>query len=436
MTTCYDPTSYTLNRNGFENIYEDTHIYQTWLDIEAILAKVQIELGIIPKAAGEVIIQHCDIGLLDRDNIIQGYIKTKHPLVPVLNELGRIVDDEAAKYIHYGITTQNIQQTAELYLCKRFNQEFIALIDKMVVNIGELKRRNKDVVIAARTHSRHALPILLNTKFAVWEDELLRCKDILVGSAPGIFQVMMGGAVGGFHTLPEVGPGMQARIAELLEMGEMKIPSRSIRVHMCQYVNNLTLIAQSCAKIAEEVYISSSEEYSEMSEGFSEGQIGSSTMPQKINPALCYGIIGNARILFNLPSTMLNMAVRPFEADGCSNLIIDNSLREANLLTHEIMLKTEALLQDLFIDRAAMQRNLDITQGMISAENVMMALSKKGLGKAKAHEAVYDIIMQAKKEAISFSEAYIRQPELHAFLSVDEFEKAIAPRSYVGLEYC
>ncbi|MNY53621.1 adenylosuccinate lyase [compost metagenome] len=133
---------------------------------------------------------------------------------------------------------------------------------------------------------------------------------------------------------------------------------------------------------------------------------------------------------------MLNMAVRPFEADGCSNLIIDNSLREANLLTHEIMLKTEALLQDLFIDRAAMQRNLDITQGMISAENVMMALSKKGLGKAKAHEAVYDIIMQAKKEAISFSEAYIRQPELHAFLSVDEFEKAIAPRSYVGLEYC
>uniref|UniRef100_UPI00286ED91B lyase family protein n=1 Tax=Aeromonas aquatica TaxID=558964 RepID=UPI00286ED91B len=194
MTTCYDPTSYTLNRNGFENIYEDTHIYQTWLDIEAILAKVQIELGIIPKAEGEVIIQHCDIGLLDRENIIQGYIKTKHPLVPVLNELGRIVGDEAAKYIHYGITTQNIQQTAELYLCKRFNQEFIAIIDKMVVNIGELKRRNKDVVIAARTHSRHALPILLNTKFAVWEDELLRCKDILVGSAPGIFQVMMGGA--------------------------------------------------------------------------------------------------------------------------------------------------------------------------------------------------------------------------------------------------
>lgn len=436
MTVCYDPTSHILNRNGFDNIYDDANVYQTWLDIEAVLAKAQIELGIIPKEEGEVIINHCDVSLLDQNNILQGYIKTKHPLVPVLNELGRIVGDDAAKYIHYGITTQNIQQTAELYLCKKFHREFIALIDKMVANLDELKRRHKDVVIAARTHSKHALPILLNTKFAVWEDELLRCKEILNGSASGIFQVMMGGAVGGFHTLPDLGQRMQSRVAELLEMGEMKIPSRAIRVHLCQYVNNLTLIAQSCAKIAEEVYISSSEEYAEMSEGFSEGQIGSSTMPQKINPALCYGIIGNARILFNLPCTMLNMAVRPFEADGCSNLILDNSLREANKLIHEIMLKTELLLKDLFIDEAAIRRNLDITQGMISAENVMMELSKKGLGKAKAHEAVYDIIMSAKKEAISFSEAYSRHVELHSILPMDEFDAAISPRSYTGLEYC
>ncbi|WBM70764.1 adenylosuccinate lyase family protein [Buttiauxella sp. WJP83] len=436
MTTCYDPTSYTLNRNGFENIYDDANIYQTWLDIEAALAKVQIELGIIPKEEGEVIIKHCDITLLDVDNIIQGYIKTKHPLVPVLNELGRIVGDSAAKYIHYGITTQNIQQTAELYLCKKFNQEFISIIDKIVANIAELKRRNKDVVIAARTHSRHALPIMLNTKFAVWEDELLRCKEILTTSAAGVFQVMMGGAVGGFHTLPDIGPKMQSRIAELLDMGEMNIPSRAIRVHMCQYVNNLTLIAQSCAKIAEEVYISTSEEYSEMSEGFSEGQIGSSTMPQKINPALCYGIIGNARILFSMPGTMLNMAVRPFEADGCSNLIIDNSLRQANLLAHEILLKTEVLLKDLFIDKAAMRRNLKITDGMINAEKVMMELSKKGLGKAKAHEAVYDIIMTAKKESLSFSESYARQHELHNYLSTEDFARAISPEAYTGVEYC
>lgn len=435
MTTCYDPTSYSLNRNGFENIYDDANIYQTWLDIEAVLAKAQIELGIIPQAEGEAIIQHCDVALLDKDNIIQGYIKTKHPLVPVLNELGRIVGDDAAKYIHYGITTQNIQQTAELYLSKKFNQEFIAIMDNIVTHIGELKRRHKDVVIAARTHSRHALPILLSTKFAVWEDEILRCKEILTISAAGIFQVMMGGAVGGFHTLPDIGPQMQTRVAELLGMGEMTIPSRAIRVHLCQYVNNLTLIAQTCAKIAEEVYISTSEEYSEMSEGFSEGQIGSSTMPQKINPALCYGIIGNARVLFSMPGTMLNMAVRPFEADGCSNLVIDNSLRQANLLTHEILLKTEALLKDLFVDTEAMARNLTISQGMISAENVMMALSKKGLGKAKAHEAVYDVIMMAKKEAISFTESYARHDALHAFLPVEEFEDAISPGAYTGLAF-
>lgn len=435
MTTCYDPTSYTLNRNGFENIYQDTSIYQVWLDIEAVLAKVQIELGIIPQQQGDIIVKHCDISLLDKENIIQGYIKTKHPLVPVLNELGRIVGDDAAKYIHYGITTQNIQQTAELYICKRFHQEFISIIDKMVINIGELKKRNEGVVIAARTHSKHALPILLNTKFSVWEDELLRCKDILITSADGIFQVMMGGAVGGFHTLPDVGPEMQSRVADMLGMGEMKIPSRSIRVHMCQYVNNLTLIAHVCAKIAEEVYISSSEEYSEMSEGFSEGQVGSSTMPQKINPALCYGIIGNSKVLFSLPGTILNMAVRPFEADGCSNLVIDSLLREANLLTHEIILKTEVLLKDLFIDKAAMERNLNITKGMINGENVMMELCKRGLGKAKAHEAVYDIIMAAKKESITFSESYSRYENLHCILPMEDFEQAITPGSYTGLEY-
>ncbi|MCG9628412.1 hypothetical protein L1D34_26710 [Vibrio mediterranei] len=435
MAIFYDPTSRKLPRGEFDGIYEEKKLYQVWLDVEAALVQAQIEMDIVPKSEGETIIQNCKIELLNQDNIVAGFVRTGHGLIPLLDELSRVVGDDAAKYVHYGITTQNVQQTSELIVCKKFTAEFERLIESIVFHIQSLTERFGDQVVAARTHSKQALPITLSTKFAAWKDEFERCLDLLETSKNRIFQVMMGGAVGGFHTLPEKGLEMQARVSNLLEMEPMKVPSRAIRTHLCEYVNNLTIIGMACAKIAEEIYVLSSEEYGEMSEGFKKGMVGSSTMPQKVNPRLCYGIIGNAKSLFSLPSTMLNISVRPFEADGCSNLVIDQTLREANLLTHEILLRSECLLDGLQVLVPNLERNLALSQGTIVSENLMMVLSRTGLGKQKAHHLVYELVLEAKEKGTTLLEAALENDEVSSVLSPEQLKEALEPRSYTGIQF-
>ncbi|MEQ1404929.1 adenylosuccinate lyase family protein [Neorhizobium sp. Rsf11] len=379
---------------GLRDAFTPSAMYQAFLDVEKAVATAQGELGMIPNASAEAIAEHCRYEYLDMSRLDTSYRTTRHPLMPVINELVRLCGPQHGGYVHWGITTQNVIQTGLLLLAKRAQVVLDELLADILRHLGRHARTHANTIMAGRTHYRHAVPITFGFKVAVWIEEFLQAMDRLKETEKRAFVVMSGGAVGCFSALGKQGPAFQSRVAALLCMGDMAIPSRAIRTHMCEYVNALSLTASICHKIAEEVYQSSSEEYGELHEGRIEGTIGSSTMPQKINPILCYGIIANSNKLYSLAGMLMATAHRPFESDGSANQMFEDGLAEVIGAISEILVRTELLVRDLYVDTERMRTNLDLSQGAIFGEFAMMRLGET-LGKHKGHELVHDAAMAA-----------------------------------------
>ncbi|TCU20530.1 adenylosuccinate lyase [Rhizobium sullae] len=379
---------------GLRDAFAPPAMYQAFLDVEKAVALAQGELGMIPIASAKVVAEHCRYEYLEMDRLDTSYRTTRHPLMPLINELVRLCGPQHGGYVHWGITTQNVIQTGLLLLAKRAQAVLDGLLADILRHLGRHARTHAKTVMAGRTHYRHAVPITFGFKVAVWIDEFLQASDRLREAEKRAFVVITGGAVGCFSALGRQGPAFQSRVAALLGMGEMAIPSRAIRTHMCEYVNALSLTASICHKIAEEVYQSSSEEYGELHEGRIEGTIGSSTMPQKINPILCYGIIANSNKLYSCAGMLMATAHRPFESDGSANQMFEDGLAEVISAISEILVRTELLARDLYVSTERMRANLDLSHGAIFGEFAMMRLGET-LGKHRGHELVHDAAMAA-----------------------------------------
>ena len=382
-----DATSRVLDYRGTRELFSRRATYQAWLDIEAVIAQVQAEMGIIPLDAGETIARMCSLDVLDEVRIEAGYAVARHPLMPLINELASKCGD-AGRYVHWGVATQNIQQTGTLYLAHRAHGHLLELLRSCLKTLGTLAHKHADDRIAGRTHGQHAVPSTLGFRFALWIDELVQSYERLETIAPCVFIATMGGAVGFYSALGEVGPEMQAKVAARLGMFSTDLPSRSNRTHMCDYAHALALACSSFHKMAEEVALSSSEEFAELFETVPDGVIGSSTMPQKVNPKMSMGIIANCQKIYSASHTLLVSAYRPFEADAAANLIFDGGLPEVVELACAIFVRGESLLATLAADTNRAERNLELSDGRIYSEQLMMKLASS-LGKTEAHELMY-----------------------------------------------
>lgn len=419
---------------GLREAFAAPALYQAFLDVEKAVALAQGELGMIPAASSAVIADHCRYECLDMQRLQASYRTTRHPLMPLINELVRLCGSEHGGYVHWGITTQNIIQTGLLLVAKRAQKVLDGLLADILRHLGRHARNHASTVMAGRTHYRHAVPITFGFKVAVWIEEFLQAADRLKEAEKRAFVVMAGGAVGCFSALGRQGPAFQSRVAALLGMGEMAIPSRAIRTHMCEYVNALSLTASVCHKIAEEVYQSASEEYGELHEGRIEGTIGSSTMPQKINPILCYGIVANSNKLYSCAGMLMATAHRPFESDGSANQVFEDGLAEVVNAISEILVRTELLVRDLHVDAARMRANLDLSHGAIFGEYAMMQLGKT-LGKHRGHELVHDAAIAAADGKTPFLEELAHLPGGAALASDIESRLEQGSTSGICAEY-
>ncbi|MEN3150605.1 adenylosuccinate lyase family protein [Neorhizobium sp. IRAMC:178] len=415
---------------GLRDAFAPRAMYQAFLDVEKAVALAQGELGMIPAASAKVIADHCRCECLDMERLDAGYRTTRHPLMPLINELVRLCGPEHGGYVHWGITTQNIIQTGLLLLAKRAQVAMDGFLADILRHLGRHARTHANTIMAGRTHFRHAVPITFGFKVAVWIEEFLQAADRLKEAEKRAFVVMSGGAVGCFSALGRRGPAFQTRVAVLVGMGEMAIPSRAIRTHMCEYVNALGLTASICHKIAEEIYQSSSEEYGELHEGRIEGTIGSSTMPQKINPILCYGIIASSNRLYSCAATLMATAHRPFESDGSANQMFEDGLAEVVAAMSEILVRTELLVRDLHVDTERMRANLDLSHGAIFGEFAMMRLGET-LGKHRGHELVHDAAIAAADGKAPFLEELAQLPGGSAIRS--EIEERLETGSAGGI---
>lgn len=182
-----------------------------------------------------------------------------------------------------------------------------------------------------------------------------------------------------------------------------------------EYLMNLSLLCNTLHKMAEEVYYTGIEEFSEVSESFTPGTIGSSTMPQKINPKLAKGIIANSQKLYSLSTTGLYSAVRMFEGDSSSYMLFDGLMEEGLELATEVLIRGEELTRTLHVNRERMLQNVNLNRGLDNSEYVMMNVAAK-LGKDKAHELMYDNAMKVELEGRGLSERAVGGRRDHRYV--------------------
>lgn len=432
MSALYDSKTKTMDDRGIRALLTEEEKFRSWLDIEAALAKAQSEIGIIPADDAKKIIQSCRIENIDINTVNELQREIGHGFVPFLKMLVKACPADSGKFVHYGVTTQNIQQSAQLLVMKKVHVKFKTVIEEILLNLAQIATREANTVMPGRTHGRHAIPITFGFKVAVWIDEFQMMLERMEQCEKRVFRIMMGGAVGAFNSSGEAGRQVQTRMAELLGMSEMRVPSRNIANHKVEYVQVLSLLASCCHKIAEEVYSTSLEEIAELGEGFTTGTVGSSTMPHKVNPKLAKGIIANAQKLYSLSSVMLNSSSRPYEADSSSYMLLESSLHEALALMTEIILRAEELTRTLHVNREQMSRNAGINSGLDNSEFIMMKLAAV-LGKDKAHEKMYSLAMQSIHEKSSFSKLLCEDPQISDLFTTDEILTFLEPNNYTGL---
>ncbi|MEZ5086945.1 MAG: adenylosuccinate lyase family protein [Tessaracoccus sp.] len=427
-----DSMSKTLDDHGIGHLLSQEVKLQTWLDVESALAVAQAEHGVIPREAAENIKANAKYENLDLELMDEIYRKVGHGFVPFVKVFVKACDPEAGKYIHYGSTTQNIQQSSQSIVLKQVNRKFLELTRQILLNLADMAEAQADSVMAGRTHGKHAIPITYGYKVACWISEILMSVERLEQLEPRVFTIMMGGAVGAFNSTGAIGLDVQKRVGELLEMDVMHIPSRAINSPKVEYINALALLANNFHKVAEEVFQTSIEEFGEVSEGFQKGTIGSSTMPHKINPKLAKGIIANAQKLYSLTSVGYFSSARPFEADSTSNMLFDSILYEAVGLMREAIVRMVELSATLGVNTERLYVNANINHGIDNSEYIMMKLAER-LGKDQAHELVYELAIDASLNNRRYSEVLAANEVVSSAFTQDEIADLLKPESYIGL---
>lgn len=430
MRALYDSKSKNDDR-GLKIILSEKSKYSYWLKVERSLAKAQAEVGLIPKEAAEEIEKKAVIENFDYEKMIAEKETVGHGFVSFLKGVLPSLNEEGRKYLHYGCTTQNIQQTAQLLQLKDVYKIVYSFLADILENLSVLSKENAYTVMPGRTHGKHAIPITYGYKCSVWISELLSNVERMQESEKRIFQVMMGGAVGSFNSTQAQGRQVQHLVAQDLKMNEMNVPSRNMSLHKIEYLMILSLLCNTFHKMAEEVYYTGIEEFGEVSEGFSKGTVGSSTMPHKINPKLAKGIIANSQKLYSLISPALYSSSRMFEADSSSYMLFDGLLEEATELLTEVLIRVEELTRTIYINKDRMLKNAKINRGLDNSEYIMMKLASH-IGKEKAHEVIYQDAIKAQTEKKEYFEVLLNDEKVNQILSKKEIVEMLNPESYIG----
>ncbi|WIY53897.1 adenylosuccinate lyase family protein [Devosia sp. YIM 151766] len=411
--------------------WADTSTLQAWLDTEVALASAQADLGLIPRSAATRIEEMGKAELFDLDHLSAGIASTMHPLVPVLREFEKLCGEDAAGFIHWGVTTQNIFETGAVLQLRRSHELLLTELDRALAALATLAQDNSEVLQAGRTHGQHALPITFGFKVAGWHAELRRERALLAAAGQDALVVRLGGAVGTFAAMGGKGRAVQDRVADLLGLGSEEVPVRTAFDRFAHYISILGLMAGTAQKIAQEVVFLQRTEIGEVEEAFHMGKVGSSTMAQKRNPSRSQNIIGLCRLLRSRVPLAQESMVRENEGDASASNVADVLVPETSVLGCSIAGNLAQLVEGLVVYPAAMARNLELSGGMILSEAVMMQLADT-LGRHHAHEVLYEAAMRTVEEGGSFSEAILQHEKVAAASETLDLDRLLAPAYYVG----
>ena len=417
---------------AMRRIFSDENVVQKWLDVEAALAKVEAELGVIPEKAAAEIRKKAKVELYDLDAMKKEMDRTSHPIVPLLRAIKDVCDGDAGEYVHWGATTQDIMDTGTVLQIREALDEIEPNLRKMINLAADLARKHRSTVMAARSHGQQALPITFGFKVAGWAAELNRNLERFVEMRKRVLIGQFSGAVGTLAALGKDGDAVQSGLMKELGLVNPVITWHTSRDSMAEITCVLAMCVASIGKIAHEIYSLQKTEVAELEEPFSTGKVGSSTMPHKRNPPTCEGIVAIARVVRGIVPLAIEGVMAEHERDKVVLQVEREYTTRLFSLTDAAVKKMNYVLAGLTVRPANMRRNLDIQKGLLMSEPVMFALGHK-LGRQAAHELVYEICMEVFTEDGSLREGLLKNKEIASQISEAELDAMLDPSSYLGM---
>jgi adenylosuccinate lyase len=403
-----------------------------WLRYEAALAQAQAELGMIPAAAAGEIAARAAAGPVPLERVAELYRTTRLDTVALTQALGEVCSPETRKYIHFGSTTTDIYDTGlALQLAEAWTllvRDLAGLCEAAAV----LAVRYRTTPAVARTHSQHALPITAGFKFAMWLDDLTGHLERLVALRPRLLVGKVTGVVGSQAAFGEAGGELAARVCARLGLALPDASVQTSRARLQEFLAVLAMIGNTVSQIAKDVWTRMRPEIGEMHERFETGaQVGSSTLAFKRNPTTCEWLLGLGHLLRRNAAAELGMVAED-ERDGVRVAVEQVVIPESCLLASTMLADGAALLRGLEIDAGRMAANLNLMGGMVFSEPIMMELARRGLGKAAAHETLYEAAAVSYAEGIGLAEALRRDARVTALLRPEEISGLMDPHRYLG----
>ena len=421
-------TRYTLPEMA--HLWSLENKFKTWLSVEIVAAEAMNQLGLVPDPDLKNIQQKAQFKVSEIDEIES---TVHHDVIAFLTNVAQYVGP-SARYIHLGMTSSDVIDTANSILMKQAGEIILTSLKECMQLLKKSAYKYKDTLCIGRSHGIHAEPITFGLKLALWYDEMHRNLIRWQRAIETISVGQISGAVGNYAHLPiEV----ETYVCKKLGLKPVNISTQVIqRDRYAEYLSSIAIIGSTLEKIALEIRHLQRTEVHEVEENFSKDQKGSSAMPHKKNPIIAERICGLARILrSNAMTAFENNALwheRDISHSSAERIIIPDSTS----LIHYMLVKSTELVRNLVVFSEKMIENVDLTNGLIYSQSVLLALAKKGIAREKAYEIVQKAAMECWQSKENFQDilkrneeftSILNENEINSLFSLDKFTKNVDP---------
>jgi 3-carboxy-cis,cis-muconate cycloisomerase len=436
MSTSLSPLLAPILSSGpMRAVCDDRTMLQHMLDFEAALARAEAETGIIPRNAVDPIARACKADTFDLAALAEAATRSGNLAIPIVKALTALVaksDTEAARYVHWGATSQDAIDTAAMLTLRLGIDALLADCDRAIAGFAKLARDHRNTAVVGRTWLQHALPMPFGLKLAEYAAALHRSKLRLKRLREEGLALQFGGAAGTLAALGDKGLAVAGRLAHELKLHLPEAPWHTHRDRIAEAASVLAILAGTCGKIARDVSLMMQTDVGEAFEPSGEGRGGSSTMPHKRNPVAAASALGASTMAPNLAATIFAAQVQDHERSAGPWHAEWPTLPTLMLVTSGALAATVDIAEGLEVDAARMRQNLDATSGLIMAETVAFALAEK-IGKADAHHLVEAAAKKAVAEKKHLREVLASDSKVTSQLDTSRIAQLFEPMAYQGV---
>lgn len=412
-------------RPEMAKIWDVHNRFQCMLDVEIAACRALHEVGIIPESDLQEILEKADFEIERIDEIEK---ITRHDVIAFLTNVSEFIGP-ASRWVHYGMTSSDVLDTATSLQLKQAGALIMRDLETLAEVLRIRAREHKQTICIGRSHGIHAEPTSFGLKFALWFDEIQRDLLRMERAIDMIAVGQISGAVGNYAHLS---PRIEEIACQILDLKPVNISTQIIqRDRIAEFINTLAVIASTIEKIALEIRHLQRTEVLEVEENFSSGQKGSSAMPHKRNPVISEQLCGLARLIRSYSSSALENNALWHERDISHSSVERIILPDSTVLINYMLSQSIRLLENLLIYPENMIKNLELTNGLVFSQAVLLELAKKGIARDTAYQLVQKTAMECWETHQSFKELLLADSGIMAHFSPSELESLFSYERYL-----